>query len=260
MLVAKRSVAKFYIGLTRTFMFHILSNDAAAAYCVALGLLSFVCIPNFRILRLRTFPDVACVWTNASLAESLPAILVLTMMRFVYAIVLLAAAAVKTTKCARILPTVAHSTTLDVKLCTAFGFKSKSGLCIYDSLFKNDAVPNDIVVFKAETDGEIFRLKGGGDVYVTYLSVLEKNSGAGLLLQRIGAYVRGLCEVESAESILLVLVEGKENENGLLEKQILQITEEAQSYKCDVQVKSSVMLIDLYIRPALSNSCTCTHA
>ena len=187
------------------------------------------------------------------------------MMRVVYVIALLAAAAVNTAKCARILPTVAqrltnlHSTTLDVKLCTAFGFKSKSGLCIYDSLFKNDAVPKDVVVFKAETDGEVLRLKGGGDVYVTHLSVLEKNSGAGPLLQRIGAYVRGLCEVGSAESTLLVLVEGKESESGRLEKQVLQVTEEAQSYKCDVQVNSRVLLIDSYIRPALSNSCTCTH-
>ncbi len=158
-------------------------------------------------------------------------------------ITLLVAAAVSTVRCARLLPTTAQrltnlhdGTAHDLKLCTAFGFKSKSGLCVYDSLLKSDAVPTDVVVFKAETDKEVLRLHGAGEVYVTHLSVLEKNSGAGLLLQRIGTYVRGLCKAESVGSTLMVLVEGKENENVELEKQILQITEEAQSYKCEVQV------------------------
>lgn len=159
-----------------------------------------------------------------------------------YMFLLIAVTAICSVECARLLPAAAqrltnlHGSPQDVKLCTAFGFKSKSGLCIYDHLFKDGAIPKDVVIFKAETDSEVFKLHGAADVFVAHASLLENNSGAGLLLQSIGSYVRGLCKAGTAASTLVVLVEGKGNENILLENQILQIIEEAQSFKCNVQV------------------------
>lgn len=165
-----------------------------------------------------------------------------TGMLVAYVFVFLAACAASAVKCARLLPTVAQRLTNvqaaqhDVKLCTAFGFKSKSGLCIYDSFFRSDAIPKDIVVFNAETDNEIMKMSGKGDVSVTHVSVLEKNSGAGLLLQNMGAYVRGLWKAGTPTNFLMVLVDGKESESVLLEKQIKQVIDEAHSFSCNVQV------------------------
>lgn len=129
-----------------------------------------------------------------------------------------------------------HADHATAKLCTLFGFNSRSGLYLYDAIFRDDAIPKDLIVFRAKRHNELMNVCKEGDVAIAHISIMEKNAGATSLLENLSTHVRGLCKTARSQSCLIVLFDGREGENTDLEKKIGDIVVETESFDCSLEV------------------------
>jgi hypothetical protein len=120
------------------------------------------------------------------------------------------------------------------KLCTVYGFNSKSGSYLYNALF-GEAFSSDVVIFRAKLIEELVDVSGQADVAVMHVSQIERNSGFSSLLEGISAHVNGLCKVFKHSSCLVILMDGIHDQN--LEEQITNLVAETSLFDKSLEVR-----------------------